>query len=154
MSAQTKQDSPEQAIQPCQIFLIEDDPDDRMLAERELEKCEAVKSVKSFPDGKVLTDYMKEQGFFDHSVMLYTPVLLLVDLEMPRKDGIEVIKELKSDPFLEPIPLIVVTSSKSTERFQQARRYGAQGIFRKPLTRSMIEEYFNDAWQWPPKEMY
>lgn len=141
-------------LEPCQVFLIEDDYDDRILAEKELEKCQLVKDFRSFPDGAALTEYMKQAGFYDRSVLLFSPVLILVDLEMPRKDGLEVIKELKSDSFLEHIPLVVITSTKSTEKIQLAREYGACGVFRKPLTQNMIYRYLNDAWKWPPQEMW
>ena len=143
-----------QEIKPCQVFLIEDDADDRLLARRELGKCEYVDTVVAFNDGKELTDYMKRQGFMDHSVIVYTPLLILVDLEMPVKDGLEVIKELKSDPFLEPIPLIVLTGSESPEKIRKAKELGACGIFKKPLNTEALESYFESAWIWPPPEMW
>lgn len=138
----------------CQIFLIEDDFDDRVLAQRELEECESVRTVMSFRDGKELTDHMRMNGFMDHSVMLYTPLMLLVDLEMPRKDGLAVIQELKSDPFLKPIPLVVITGSESQEKIRKALDLGASGVFRKPLNRHMLNSFFKDAWQWPPRELW
>lgn len=141
-------------IAPCQVFLIEDDVDDRILAQRELESCEFVKEVIAFKDGKELIDYMKEKGFMDRSVMLYTPVLLLVDLEMPRKDGLQVLKELKSDPFLEPIPLIVLTGTEDQQKMRKAMELGASGVFKKPLNNHLLDEFFKEAWKWPPQELW
>lgn len=145
---------PANEITPCQIFLIEDDVDDRLLAQRELEKCEQVDVVVPFQDGKELLSYMRRQGFMDHSVILFAPLLILVDLEMPRKDGLEVIKELKSDSFLKPIPLVVITGTESERKINEARRLGASGIFKKPLNRNMLNAYFEESWQWPPQELW
>jgi CheY-like chemotaxis protein len=142
------------AVRPCQVFLIEDDLDDQILAKRELEACSRVSGVISFPDGQALLAYMKEKGFMDHSVLALTPILMLVDLEMPKKDGLEVIKELKSDPFLESIPLIVITGTKSPEKIESARALGANGVFRKPVRKSILDRFFQDAWKWPPEEMW
>ncbi len=138
----------------CQVFLIEDDADDRALAQRSLQNSPYIKEIVSFCDGRELTDYMRERGFMDHSVLQFTPILLLVDLEMPKKDGLEVIRELKSDPFLEEIPLIVITGTESRGKLEKARELGADGVFRKPLTPNMVSRFFKDAWQWPPKDFW
>jgi CheY-like chemotaxis protein len=143
-----------QDINPCRVILIEDDQDDRMLARRELFGCEFVKDVLVFNDGKELIDYMHAQGFIDHSVMLYTPILILLDLEMPRRNGLEIIQELKSDPFLKPIPLVVITGTESAQKIQQAKELGANGIFKKPLSKDMLSEFFQNAWKWPPPELW
>lgn len=141
-------------IKPCQIFLIEDDADDRLLARKELEKHDNVDVVVAFKDGKELTDYMKRQGFMDHSVVLFEPLMILIDLEMPVKDGFEVLKELKSDSFLSEIPMIVITSQQSREKMFKAFQMGADGLFQKPLQASMLDQFFSKTWQWPPKEMW
>jgi CheY-like chemotaxis protein len=139
---------------PCRVLLIEDDQDDRMLACRELFGCRYIKDVQTFNDGKELVDYMHAQGFMDHSVIIYTPILMLVDLEMPRKDGLEIIEELKSDPFLNPIPLVVVTGTESPQKLRRAIELGADGVFKKPLHKDMLNRYFRNAWKWPPSELW
>jgi CheY-like chemotaxis protein len=149
-----KQKSAIEAVPPCHVFLIEDDIDDRALAKRQLMSSTFVKDVMTFDDGKELTDYMRSHGFMDRSVMLYTPILMLVDLEMPRKDGLEVIRELKSDPFLQPIPLIVLTGSDSRQKLIKAKELGAGGVFRKPLNTDMLRDFFETAWKWPPPELW
>lgn len=151
-NSQTK-DSHE-PIKPCQIFLIEDDADDRLLQRRELEKSEHVDVVLTFKDGKELTDYMKRQGFMDRSVILFEPLLILIDLEMPRKDGFAVLEELKSDPFLADIPMVVVTANKSKEKMFKAFQLGANGLFQKPLDVDLLNEFFSKTWQWPPKDLW
>ncbi len=141
-------------IQPCHVFLIEDDADDRILAKKKLMNSRYVGNVTTFGDGKELIEYMRKQGFMDHSVMLYAQILMLVDIEMPRKSGLEVIEELKSDPFLQPIPLVIVTGTESPEKMVRARDLGASGVFKKPLSEHMLDQFFLDAWQWPPRELW
>ena len=145
---------PIEEVAPCQVFLIEDDIDDRLLAQRELEKCDQVDIVVAFQDGKELTSYMKRQGFMDRSVILFAPLMILVDLEMPRKDGLQVIEELKADPFLKPIPLIVITGTDCPKKIQAAKKLGASGVFKKPLDKNMLNAYFEESWQWPPQELW
>lgn len=141
-------------IKPCQVFLIEDDADDRVLARRELERSEYVDAVFPFADGQELTDYMERQGFMDHSVILFDPLLILIDLEMPRKDGLQVLSELKSDPFLSDIPMVVITANQSKEKMYEAFKAGANGLFQKPLDKDMLEQFFGKTWQWPPEDMW
>ena len=141
-------------IEPCQVFLIDDSDDDRFLACREIEGSPYVKDVVPFSDGQELIAYMDKRGFLDHTVLTFTPIMMVVDLEMPQKDGLEVIHELKSDHFLKDIPLIVVTGTKSTDKIQQARALGANGVFRKPLTKEVLNRFFHDAWKWPPEDIW
>lgn len=141
-------------IEPCQVFIIDDDPDDRILTKREMEKSDFVKDVVVFKNGHSLTTYMHDKGFMDHTVMALTPIMMLVDLEMPRKDGLQVIQELKSDPFLEPIPLIVLTGTRSIEKIKKAQLLGANGVFRKPIKAAALNRFFTKAWKWPPEELW
>lgn len=145
---------PDSEINPCRVFLIEDDEDDRRLAERALKDCEYIKEIVPFRDGKEFMDYMEAEGFVDHSVMLFSPILLLVDLEMPGKDGVEVIREIKSDPFLESIPVVVVTATHSSEKIRQAIQLGVKGVFQKPISREGLEKFFQDTWIWPPEDLW
>ena len=87
-------------------------------------------------------------------MLQFTPILLLVDLEMPKKDGLEVIQELKSDPFLSDIPLVVVTGTESRHKLERARELGASGVFKKPFTSNMVYRFLSNAWQWPPKDLW
>lgn len=141
-------------LQPCEIFLIEDDLDDQILARREMEKSPYVKEVTTFSSGEKLIAYMKKRGFMDHSVLALTPILMVVDLEMPVRDGLSVIQELKSDNFLKEIPLIVVTGTKQTDKINRARELGANGVFRKPLKQDVLTRFFKDAWKWPPEDIW
>lgn len=140
--------------EPCTVFLIEDDYDDRLLAKSELMESEHIKEVLCFSDGEELTEYMKKNGYMDKSIMLMSPMLILVDLEMPKKNGLEILDELKKDTFLQDIPMVVVSGTDSEEKLQKAHDLGADGVFSKPLKVDMLDKYYTSAWQWPPKQMW
>lgn len=141
-------------IEPCQVFIIDDDPDDQLLAKHEMEKSEYVKDVIVFSDGHSLTTYMHQKGFIDRSILALTPIMMVIDIEMPRKDGLQVIREIKSDPFLQPIPLIVMTGTQATDKIKQARELGADGVFRKPIRCGALNRFFRKAWKWPPETLW
>ncbi len=141
-------------IAPCRVFLVEDDVDDGLLNKRRLEASEHVREVLVFPDGDALIRYMKEQGFQDRSVMCMTPTMIIVDLNMPKMDGFEVLAALKSDPFLQDIPVVVVSGDPSYENVRKAHSLRADGFFSKPLNVYNIQTFFSKAWQWPKEEMW
>jgi len=158
MMPQTTLANPEnytaQPIEPCQVLLLEDDSDDQMFARRELMASDVVKEVVCFSDGDHLAAYMREAGFMDRSVMAMTPILILVDLEMPKRDGLAVIRDIKSDQFLRDIPVIVVTGTMDGDKIGQAKKLGANGVFRKPLRHSVLSDFYRTAWKWPHDDMW
>lgn len=141
-------------IEPCKIFVIEDNHDDQLFIKRELKHSEFVDNVHCFDDGMPLLQYMKQHGFMDHSVIAFTPMIFLVDIEMPGVDGLQIIRQLKEDPFLAEIPVIAITATESPEKLLDAKRYGANGVFRKPFRRWMLDDFFQKAWKWPPDTMW
>ncbi|GEM_PF-868999 len=146
--------SKKQDIVPCTIFVVDDNEDDRYLMKRELESSTCVDSVHTFRDGEYILEYMRENGFMDHSVMVYKPMMILVDIEMPLVDGLEVIRRLKSDQFLKDIPVIAITATESKDKIAQAKENGANGTFKKPFERWMLEHYIQQAWKWPPDDLW
>jgi len=96
---------------------------------------------------------MREQGFFDHTVMCLTPTVIVVDLNMPKVDGFKIVQMLKSDNFLKEIPVIVVSGELSCDAMQKAVDLGADGVFRKPLTAEKLSSFLDLGWQWPTREM-
>ncbi len=140
--------------EPCTVFLIEDDYDDRLLAKTELKESDFIKEILCFSDGEELIEYMKKNGYMDKSIMLMSPMLIVVDLEMPKKDGLEILDELKKDTFLQDIPMVVISGTESEEKLKKAHELGANGVFSKPLKVEMLNKYYTSAWQWPPKQMW
>lgn len=154
MTAMTQSTEHNLSIEPCLVLLIEDDLDDRIFAKKELKESANVRDVVTFGDGAELTQYMVDNGYTDKSVMLSQPILILVDLEMPKKDGLQVIEELKHDVFLQDIPLIVVSGTQDPEKLRRAKELGANGVFEKPLRAEMLDKFYVSAWKWPPNSMW
>lgn len=146
--------SKKQDVQPCLIFLIDDDPIDRLWARRELRKSEFIQDVLSFSDGQEILEYMQSHGFMDRSLILYMPILILLDLNMPKKNGLEVMRELRADPFLEQIPVVFLTGMGNDETKKQALKLGARGFLSKPLHVEMLDTFFKESWIWPPPELW
>jgi CheY-like chemotaxis protein len=138
----------------CRVFLVEDDADDMFFSKKQLEESGFVNEVKCFSDGTELIDYMKAQGFYDRSVVCLEPIIIVIDLNMPRRDGFRLLQILKSDKFLQGIPMLVVSSILDYDVMRKAMELQADGVFRKPLNAEKIREYVDQAWQWPTREMW
>ena len=96
------------------ILMADDDADDRLMFEEALEDIRLCNSITFTVDGQDLLDYLKREGkYTDLSGPL--PDLILLDLNMPRKDGREALKEIKEDTNLCRIPVVVMTTCKSDE---------------------------------------
>ena len=138
----------------CRVFLVEDEIDDQTFSKKMLEASGQVQEVKCFSNGEDLIRYMREQGFEDHSVMCMTPTIIIVDLNMPKMDGFKVLERLKSDLFLEEIPIVVLSGELNYETIRRSLDLRADGVLRKPLNVEKLTEFFKHAWQWPTKEMW
>ena len=100
---------------PITILLAEDDPDDRLMATEALEESRLANDLKIVEDGEELMDYLYKRGKFSQLKEWHLPGLILLDLNMPRKDGREALQEIKADPNLRRIPIVVLTTSDEEE---------------------------------------
>lgn len=141
-------------IQPCRVLVIEDDSDDQILAKKRLLGSPMVESIEFFSNGTELIQYLYDHGFHDRSVWCMTPIVIVLDLNMPLMDGFAVLQELKTDAFLADIPVLVVTGTQSKEDVEKAKRLKADAVFQKPLSLAKLESYFKQGWSWPRKEMW
>lgn len=138
----------------CRVFLVEDNEEDRFLGKKRLEASSQVADVVCFSDGQELMDYMKLHGYYDRSVMCLRPTIIVLDLNMPRVSGFEVLKQVKSDPFLQDLPVLVVSDDSSYEKVRKAHELGADAYFRKPLNVFKLQNFFHKGWRWPTMEMW
>jgi len=145
---------PIENTKPCTIILVDDDKDDRLFAMAEFKKSAAIRDVLALPSGTDLISYMKEKGFYDHSVISYSPVLIVLDMQMPTMNGIEVLQDIRADHFLREIPIIVLSSQYDRETVREAYINGATGYLTKPFNLEEIESFLPSAWQWPPSELW
>jgi two-component system response regulator len=144
----------EDKMKPCRVLLIEDDLDDQVLAKKRLSRSGMVEEVLCFTNGTELIQYLYDQGFHDRSVWCMTPMIIILDLNMPLMDGFAVLQELKSDAFLSEIPVIVVTGTQSPEDVKKAFGLKADAVFQKPIDVTKFESFFKQAWTWPRKDMW
>ena len=119
---------------PITVLLAEDDPDDRLLAKQAWEESRLASDLRFVEDGEDLMDYLYRRGKYNDSVDAPWPDPILLDLNMPRKDGREALKEIKKDLDLRQIPLVVLTVSKNEEDVCRSYKLGANSYVTKPVT--------------------
>ena len=115
---------------PSVILMIDDNPTDVLLIKEAFAFCEADSEVYVAEDGVYALEFLKRQG---QNIRAPRPDLILLDLNMPRKNGLEVLAELKADPELTSIPVIVYTSSVAKEDIKAAYNSHANGYIRKSV---------------------
>lgn len=116
------------------ILMADDDPEDRMLTSEGLEESKLANDLRFVEDGEELLDYLYQRGKFSDPDQAPRPGLILLDLNMPRKDGREALEEIKSDPYLRSIPVVVLTVSKAEEDIIRSYDIGANSYITKPVT--------------------
>lgn len=126
------------------ILLAEDDPDDRMLAQEALNESNLKIPLDMVEDGEELMDYLYRRGKFQHLSKMPLPGLILLDLNMPRKDGHEALREIKSDPCLCHIPVVALTTSQTEEEINRTYDLGANSFITKPVSFNSFVELMDD----------
>ena len=116
------------------ILMADDDEDDRMMARDALEEARLLNELHFVEDGEELMDYLKRKGDFEKYKNRPLPGLILLDLNMPRKDGREALREIKEDPDLKRIPVVVLTTSKAEEDIFKTYNLGVSSFITKPVT--------------------
>jgi len=119
---------------PIVILLADDDEEDRMLACDALVESRLTNETYCVTDGEDLMDYLRREGKYAPPAEAPRPGLILLDLNMPKKDGREALREIKSDPSLRQIPVIVLTTSKADEDILRSYDSGASSFISKPVT--------------------
>jgi CheY-like chemotaxis protein len=114
--------------------MADDDADDRIFAQEALVEAKLANDFRFVVDGQELIDYLHKNGSYGGEAEAPTPGLILLDLNMPRKDGREALAEIKTDPKLRRIPVVVLTTSKSEEDILKTYDLGVSGYITKPVT--------------------
>lgn len=118
---------------PITILLADDDEEDRMLTSDALTESRVANDLRFVTDGDELLDYLYRKGKFSDPQDSPRPGLILLDLNMPRKDGREALREIKADPELRRIPVIILTTSKAEEDIYRTYDLGANSFITKPV---------------------
>jgi CheY-like chemotaxis protein len=117
-------------VRPIQILLVEDSPTDAKLTLAALNLAKVANQVTHVEDGVQAMEFLNRQGKFAQSVR---PDLILLDLNLPRKDGREVLEELKADPKFNTIPVVVLTTSKAEQDILRSYQLHANCYITKPV---------------------
>ncbi len=123
---------------PIVILIADDDPEDRMLIQEALEESRLKNHIQFVENGEELMDYLHNRKAFSDKSKYPTPGLVLLDLNMPKKDGREALKEIKSDDLLKLIPIVVLTTSKAEEDILRTYDLGVSSFITKPVTFSSL----------------
>jgi CheY-like chemotaxis protein len=143
--------------EPITILMADDDADDRRLTRDALEESRLANDLRFVENGEELLDYLRHQGKFADQESNPRPGLILLDLNMPRKDGRTALKEMKADPDLRQIPVTVLTTSKADEDIFRSYDLGVNSYIVKPVTfealvdiLQTLEKYWFEIVELPP----
>jgi CheY-like chemotaxis protein len=141
------------------ILLADDDPDDRQLTRDAFKENRLANALATVEDGEELLEYLHRRGKYKELQNTPLPGLILLDLNMPRKDGREALKEIKAHPEFRRIPIVVLTTSKAEEDILRTYDLGVNSYITKPVTfKSLVEivkvlgRYWFEVVELPPDE--
>jgi len=120
--------------------MADDDEDDRRAVAKAWKTSRAANPIEFVNDGEQLMDYLQRRGQYSSLTAGSRPGLILLDLNMPKKDGREALMEIKADPELRQIPVIVLTTSKAEEDIYRTYDLGANSFITKPVTFTALVE--------------
>jgi two-component system response regulator len=123
---------------PITILMADDDPEDRMMTQEAFEESRLANDLRFVENGVELMDYLHRRGKYADPASSPRPGLILLDLNMPKKDGREALQEIKNDPKLKNIRVVVMTTSKAEEDILRTYDLGAASYVTKPVTFSAL----------------
>ena len=147
---------PTESKRICKVLLAEDNPDDITIVKRVVIKKQDRFQLEAVMDGEDALDFLKKKWPW-HNV--WTPDLVVLNINMPKVDGLGVLKAMKADPALRLIPVAVWSTSARLEDIREAIEGGCSGMFTKPANRTDAEaqlgamlEYYWRAWSYPYRD--
>lgn len=141
--------------EPVEILLAEDNPNDVEMTKRAFDKGKFLNNIHVAEDGVEAMAFLRQEGEYADKPR---PDIILLDLEMPRKDGKEVLAELETDPDLSHIPVIVLTSSEAEQDVIESYKHNANAYMTKPVGYKefqniirQIESFWFEVVKFPPE---
>jgi two-component system response regulator len=122
------------------ILLVEDNQDDMDLALHALKREKLANNIFVVRDGEEALDFLFCRGAFTHRSFDHPPKLILLDLKLPKVDGMEVLRQIKSDPRTKTIPVVIMTSSKEERDLVAGYNLGANSYIQKPVDFDQFRE--------------
>jgi CheY-like chemotaxis protein len=147
--------SPPQLLNAIDVLLVDDDPGDTLMIREAFEHNKVSNALASVADGVQAMQYLRREGQYANASR---PDLILLDLNLPRKDGREVLAEIKRDPMLATIPVVVLTTSHAEEDVLRSYQLHANAYVTKPVDFErfievvrQIDEFFVTVVKLPPQ---
>ncbi len=144
---------------PIVILIADDDAEDRMLIQEALDESRLKNQIQFVENGEELMEYLTNRGKFNNKDKYPSPGLILLDLNMPKKDGREALKEIKANDHLRLIPIVVLTTSKAEEDILKTYDLGVSSFITKPVTFSALvdvmrtlSKYWFEIVELPPSQ--
>ena len=134
MTAADSKNMPKPRVKPVTILMAEDDPDDRQLTREAFAESHLANDLRFVHDGEELMDYLQRRGQYADPAASPRPGLILLDLNMPKKDGREALREIKADPGLRNIRVVILTTSQLEEDILRTYDLSAASYITKPVT--------------------
>jgi CheY-like chemotaxis protein len=141
------------------ILMADDDEDDRLMAKEAFTEVKLLNYFHTVENGEELLEYLYRRGKYSDPAVSPRPGLILLDLNMPKKDGRQALKEIKADPSLRSIPIVVLTTSKAEEDILRSYDLGVNSFIVKPVTfeglvdiMKTLTKYWFEIVELPPQE--
>ena len=141
------------------ILMADDDEDDRLMAKEAFTEVKLLNYFHTVENGEELMEYLYRRGKYADPAVSPRPGLILLDLNMPKKDGRQALKEIKADPSLRSIPIVVLTTSKAEEDILRSYDLGVNSFIVKPVTfeglvdiMKTLTKYWFEIVELPPQE--
>ena len=125
---------------PIRIVVADDDADDRMMIKDAFDESKLGNPLDFVEDGVQLMEYLRREGQYKSLANQPFPGFILLDLNMPRKDGRTVLREIKESPILQRIPIIILTTSKAEEDIIKTYNLGVNSFICKPVSFDKLVE--------------
>jgi two-component system, response regulator len=125
------------------VLLVEDNPTDEKLTMRAFAKCSVPHDIVIVRDGAEALDYILGQGRHAEPNLPDLPSLILLDLKLPRIDGLEVVRRIRADERAKTLPIVILTASREEEDVLESRSLGANAYVRKPVDFTQFVEAAN-----------
>ncbi len=139
------------------ILVADDDADDRLMTKEALQESRVANEIRFVVDGEDLMDYLHRRGKYGEAGSAPRPGVILLDLNMPKKDGREALGEIKADPELRHIPTVVLTTSKAEEDIFRSYDLGVNSFITKPVSfvafaevMKLLAKYWFEIVELPP----
>lgn len=126
--------APNKSGRPVTILMADDDADDRQMTKEAFEEARLANELRFVEDGIELLDYLNRRGKYSDPASSPMPSLILLDLNMPRKDGREALEEIKADPRFRAIRVVILTTSKAEADIVRSYNLSAASYITKPVT--------------------